>query len=47
MNAGFLHHAVECGQPRKCVLQSPDYRHCGRNVLRLCADNNIILKAIK
>ena len=31
MNAGFPHHAVECGQPRKCVLHSPGYRRRGRN----------------
>jgi hypothetical protein len=24
MNAGFPLHAVACGQPRKCVLQSPN-----------------------
>jgi hypothetical protein len=45
MNAGFSHHAVGCGRPRKCVLQSPEYRRCDRNVLRLCRDNNIILCA--
>jgi hypothetical protein len=27
MNAEFPHHAVGCGQRRKCVLQSPEYRH--------------------
>jgi hypothetical protein len=32
MNAGFPHHAVECGQPHKCVLQSPESRRRGRNV---------------
>jgi hypothetical protein len=32
MNAGFSYHAVGRGQPRKFVLQSPEYRHCGRNV---------------
>jgi hypothetical protein len=26
MNAEFLHHAAGCGQPRKCVLQWPEYR---------------------
>jgi hypothetical protein len=32
MNAGFPHHAVECGQPRKCVLQSLESVRHGRNV---------------
>ena len=38
MNAGFQHPAAAYGQPRKCVPQSPEYRHCGKNVLRLCAE---------
>ena len=42
MNAGFQRHAVGCGRPRKCVLQSPECRRCDWNVLRLCRDNNII-----
>jgi hypothetical protein len=32
MYAEFPHHAVECGQLRKCALQSPECPHCGRNV---------------
>jgi DNA invertase Pin-like site-specific DNA recombinase len=31
--AGFPHLAVESGQPRKCVLQWPKYRHRGRTDL--------------
>ncbi len=34
MNAEFLHHEVGCGQPRKCVLQSPEYQRRGRYVFR-------------
>jgi hypothetical protein len=34
MNAEFPHHAAECGQPRKCVLQSPEYQRRGRYVSR-------------
>jgi hypothetical protein len=30
MNVGFPHRAVACGRPRKCVLQSPEYRRRGR-----------------
>jgi hypothetical protein len=43
MNAGFPHHAVECGQPRKCVLQSPGYRRRGRNVSSLAAHRRLSL----
>ena len=32
MYAEFPHHAVECGQLRKCALQSPECPHCGWNV---------------
>jgi hypothetical protein len=43
MNAGFPHHAVECGQPRKCVLQSPGYRRRGRNVSSLATHGRLSL----
>ena len=32
MDAGFSHHAVGHGQPRKYVLQSPEYQRRARNV---------------